>query len=125
MYDLIEIYQLKNSDENRRVRFVGLQIAHINRGREPKYGDYDKMYKIGRAALGIISIEPADILERVYRIFNIEKPADFKGHSLSVSDVVTLDGAAWYVDTFGFKRLNDFFIDKNYKIEKDGQLKLI
>lgn len=124
MYDLIEIYQLKNTNENRRVRFENLQTACITRGREPKSEDYDKVYKVGKSSLGICSIDPADILDKVYRIFNVNRPDDFKGHSLSISDIVTLDGEAWYVDTFGFKRLKDFFISKNYKVDKNGQLKM-
>lgn len=125
MYDIIKIYQLRPTDDNREARFVSLMDTRIVRGRDPKSNDYVKVYEIGRAALGIIAIDPETILERVYNIFNINKPADFKGHSLSVSDVVTLDGVAYYVDTFGFKKLRDFDVGKNYKTEKDGQLKFI
>ena len=57
--------------------------------------------------------EPGETLEDIYRRFNIDHPEDFKGHSLSVSDVVVLhgDGAdtAYYVDSIGFKELPDFF----------------
>lgn len=125
MYDIIKIYQLRPTDDNREARFVSLMNTRIVRGRDPKCDDYVKVYEIGRAALGIIAIDPETILERVYNIFNINKPADFKGHSLSVSDVVTLNGVAYYVDTFGFKKLRDFDVGKNYKTEKDGQLKFI
>ena len=56
--------------------------------------------------------EPGETLEDIYRRFNIDHPEDFKGHSLSVSDVVVLHGngadAAWYVDSIGFKELPDF-----------------
>ena len=52
-------------------------------------------------------------LESLYAMFNINRPEDFKGHSLSVSDVIVLhDGAsktAHFVDSFGFKELPDFF----------------
>ena len=113
MFDIIEIYQLKATDRNRAVRWQSLANYTAERG-APNAADYDRVYECGRAALGIISIDPADILEKVYRVFNIDKPADFKGHSLSVSDVVTLDGAAWYVDVYGFKKL------ENFKEEKPG-----
>ena len=47
-----------------------------------------------------------DSLESIYTRFNIDHPADFKGHSLSVSDIVVLhqDGkdTAHYCDRFGF-----------------------
>mgnify|MGYP000211198303 CR=1 FL=1 len=45
--------------------------------------------------------------------FNIDHPKDFKGHSLSVSDVVVLhqngQDAAHYVDSFGYKEVPEFF----------------
>lgn len=52
-------------------------------------------------------------LESLFAMFNINRPEDFRGHSLSVSDVIVLhDGAsktAHFVDSFGFKELPDFF----------------
>ena len=57
--------------------------------------------------------EPGETLEDIYRRFNIDHPEDFKGHSLSVSDVVVLHekgtDTAYYVDSIGFKELPDFF----------------
>lgn len=47
-------------------------------------------------------------LEELFFIFNMKHPADFKGHSLSVSDVVLLDGKYYYVDSFGYKELTGF-----------------
>ncbi|UKI16673.1 MAG: YodL domain-containing protein [Ruminococcus sp.] len=47
-------------------------------------------------------------LESAFYVFNQERPEDFKGHSLSVSDVVVLDDTAYYVDSVGFKPLKDF-----------------
>lgn len=111
MFDIIEIYQLKATDRNRAIRWQSLANYTAEKG-APNASDYDSVYECGRAALGIISIDPADILERVYRVFNIEKPRDFKGHSLSVSDVITLDGAAYYVDVYGFKRIEKFKEEK-------------
>ena len=57
--------------------------------------------------------EPGETLEDIYRRFNIDHPEDFRGHSLSVSDVVVLHekgtDTAYYVDSIGFKELPDFF----------------
>ena len=57
--------------------------------------------------------EPGETLEDIYRRFNIDHPEDFRGHSLSVSDVVVLHengaDAAYYVDSIGFKELPGFF----------------
>ena len=47
-------------------------------------------------------------LEEVFRKFNMDRPADFTGHSLSVSDVVVVRDQAFYVDSFGFKPLPEF-----------------
>ena len=47
-------------------------------------------------------------LEAIFRKFNLERPDDFPGHSLSVSDVVVVRDQAFYVDSFGFKPLPDF-----------------
>ena len=57
-------------------------------------------------------LTPGTSLEDIYTRFNIDHPKDFKGHSLSVSDVVVLhqDGqdTAHYVDSFGYKSVPDF-----------------
>ena len=46
------------------------------------------------------------LLDYIFRIFNIgKKPETYKGHSLSVSDIIELDGVMYYVDGFGFKKL--------------------
>ena len=51
-------------------------------------------------------------LEDIYRTFNIDHPADFKGHSLSVSDVVVLhqngQDTAHYCDSVGFQQVPEF-----------------
>ena len=52
-----------------------------------------------------------DILEGLFTKYNMNIPEDFKGHSMSVSDLVLLkvDGAwrAYYTDTFGFADVTD------------------
>ena len=46
------------------------------------------------------------LLNYIYTIFNIgKKPENYKGHSLSVSDLIELNGEMYYVDGFGFKKL--------------------
>ena len=57
-------------------------------------------------------------LEDIYTRFNIDHPKDFKGHSLSVSDVVVLhqngQDTAHYVDNFGYKEVPEFLQPENY-----------
>lgn len=56
--------------------------------------------------------QPEAMLESLYSRFNMERPQDFRGHSLSVSDVIALklDGqvTCYYTDSFGFEKLPDF-----------------
>ena len=58
------------------------------------------------------------LLEGLYEKFNIDHPSDFRGHSLSVSDIVALrvNGvvSSHYVDSFGFKELPEFIKPENY-----------
>lgn len=56
--------------------------------------------------------QPEAMLESLFSRFNMERPQDFRGHSLSVSDVIALklDGqvTCYYTDSFGFEKLPDF-----------------
>jgi len=49
--------------------------------------------------------DPNVVLEELFEIFNIRHPEDFRGHSLSVSDVVELDGVNYYCDSTGWVTL--------------------
>lgn len=57
-------------------------------------------------------------MEELYEKFNLFRPADFRGHSLSVSDIVALNrgGAVsfHYVDSIGFQELSGFWKPENY-----------
>ena len=98
------IYQLDLSDNTDNLRFMSLDWLE-SRGLSVDRDNYRMVYAMQR--------EPGETLEDIYRRFNIDHPDDFKGHSLSVSDVVVLHGngadAAWYVDSIGFQELPDFF----------------
>ena len=63
------------------------------------------------------SQDPDIICESLFVKFNTDRPENFKGHSLSVSDVIALkmqeDVKYYYVDSFGFKELPGFNSDKN------------
>ena len=69
-----------------------------SQGMEVTAGDYQCVYS------GIL--QPSDNLDTLYSVFNQNHPADFRGHSMSVSDVVITnrngDIRAFYVDSFGF-----------------------
>lgn len=46
-----------------------------------------------------------DILEKIFCIFNMHRPEDFKGHSLSVGDIVVLDEQAYICDICGWNKI--------------------
>lgn len=46
------------------------------------------------------------ILENIFIKFNVSHPEDFKGHSLSTSDIVVLDNEAYLCDMVGWKKVN-------------------
>ena len=101
--DTFSIYQIKGGDETRDLRFEPydrLQAA----GNVVDRANYELVYSAPLA--------PEASLEDIYTRFNIDHPKDFKGHSLSVSDVVVLhqDGqdAAHYVDSAGFRQVPEF-----------------
>ena len=101
--DTFSIYQIKGGDETRDLRFEPydrLQAA----GNVVDRANYELVYSAPLA--------PETSLEDIYARFNIDHPKDFKGHSLSVSDVVVLhqDGqdAAHYVDSAGFRQVPEF-----------------
>ena len=49
----------------------------------------------------------SDLLEYIFSLFNIaSKPESYVGHSLSISDIVELDGVRYYVDGIGFKKIS-------------------
>lgn len=100
-----EIYQIRRVDETRDVRFEPYERL-LKAGIKPDFKTYDKMYEADVSMLSGKST--GEKLESAFYVFNQERPEDFKGHSLSVSDVVVLDDTAYYVDSVGFKPLKDF-----------------
>ena len=96
------IYQMDTGGEH-TYQFMGFESAQ-----ELGYSIEGKDYKMVYAAPWLPTITLNDIFER----FNINRPDDFHGHSLSVSDVIvinrTTETKAFYVDSFGFEELPDF-----------------
>ena len=101
--DTFSIYQLKSGNETLDYRFEPLDAIR-NNGLSVKPENYELVYTA--------PLTEQDSLESIYTRFNIDHPADFKGHSLSVSDIVVLhqDGkdTAHYCDRFGFSQVPEF-----------------
>ena len=97
------IYQLKSGNETLDYRFEPLDSIHRN-GLSVKPENYELVYEAPLMA--------KDDLESIYTRFNVDRPADFTGHSLSVSDIVVLhqDGkdTAHYCDRAGFSEVPEF-----------------
>ena len=101
--DTFSIYQLKHGDETRDLRFEPYDRLQAT-GNSVDRANYERVYSA--------ELTPGTSLEDIYTRFNIDHPKDFKGHSLSVSDVVVLhqngQDAAHYVDSFGYKSVPEF-----------------
>lgn len=108
------IYQITARDPEHDYRFMNLDFVKRH-GLEVNRADYELVYTAPLAE--------KDTLEAIYERFNIQRPADFTGHSLSVSDVVVLnDGKsikACYVDSIGFAELPDFFKERKMDLQKE------
>ncbi|XBX04478.1 YodL domain-containing protein [Enterocloster clostridioformis] len=106
------IYQIDHDGEGARYSFMNM--AELNRnGVAAERSDYNLVY-VGR-------LKKSDTLDSLYEKFNIHHPADFTGHSLSVSDVVLLHQAgenrAYFVDSFGFTEVPGFFLEKKWELD--------
>ena len=99
-----KIYQIKGGDETRDLRFEPYDRLTAT-GHRVDAKNYTLVYSA--------ELTPGTSLEDIYTRFNIDHPKDFKGHSLSVSDVVVLhqngQDTAHYVDSFGYKEVPEFF----------------
>lgn len=101
---LFMIYQLKDGDSTRNLRFESL--GQIKKDKQlPVIENYNLVYSAPMKA--------DTTLESLYTEFNINRPVDFAGHSLSVSDIVVLSdkgkNTAYYLDTTGWEQIDNFF----------------
>ncbi len=109
--DAFGIYQLKDGDGMRdyyfepynRLQAAGLSVEAAN---------YDLIYTA--------ELTPGTSLEDIYTRFNIDHPKDFKGHSLSVSDIVVLhqngENTAHYVDSIGYRDVPEFLREQTQQL---------
>ena len=111
--DSYAILQLRRIPETFDVSFESLKRLR-RMGTEPNFDHYEVVYFDKLPPYTNQSV----MLEQLYMKFNIDHPADFQGHSLSVSDIVALKTAGvvscHYVDSFGFKELPGFMKPENY-----------
>ena len=112
--DHFSIYQLKDDDSLHYIRFEGLMRLH-KEGNEVERDNYDLVYEA--------ALKPGTSLDDLYYEFNMQHPKDFRGHSMSVSDIVVLhkedEDKAFYVDTFGFTEVPEFLLEKVQEKQMD------
>ena len=110
--DSYAIYQYDHTDGDWGYEFMGLDFVE-NMGLSVNGQDYRIMY--------MSILDQSETLDTLFQKFNIDKPEDFEGHSMSTSDVIIIkrDGEmkAYYVDSVGFKELPEFVLQRANLLE--------
>lgn len=97
----VEIWQVKRDIDERhdisfmRYDFIKKRIPTIKT-------DYKNYYNKVYEYTENVNVKDEIYLEQVFEKFNLDHPDDFKGHSLSVSDIVKLNDKLYICDSFGF-----------------------
>ncbi len=113
----ITIYQINSDRDENHMKFMAHnKLEKFQGSSEVDSKIYDKIYE---------KEVRCNSLEEVYQMFNLNRPQDFKGHSLSVSDVVEVSGnekiedGFYFCDSIGFKKVsfNPFAYDGSMSIE--------
>ena len=94
-----KILQLKDTEEAHKYMFL--------RYREDRLASKD-LYEVVYSGEVKNDGTIMNILERLFKKFNLNHPANFKGHSMSISDVVELAGDYYYCNSFGFVELKNW-----------------
>lgn len=99
----IKIYQINSDRDVNQMMFMAHdRLEKFQGSSEVDSKIYDKIYE---------KEVPCNGLEEVYQMFNLNHPSDFRGHSLSVSDVVEVSESEkvadgfYFCDSFGFKKV--------------------
>ena len=119
--DSFAIFQLKRGDEHVALRFLNMASLQKN-GLSAEKANYDLIYT---GTLPQANNLPST-LEGLYVTFNQDRPEDFCGHSLSVSDIVAVKRggvvSCHYLDSVGYQELPAFWTPENYLKNAEMQL---
>ena len=111
--DSFAIYQLRDNDDTARLHYMNSEYLE-KKGLSAQKENYAAVYAGDLDRRG----DTQDKLNELYETFNIRRPENFRGHSLSVSDIVALKQngvvSCHYVDSWGFKELPGFLKPENY-----------
>lgn len=96
----IRIYQINKNKDTKSVKFENLENT-LNIAGQVDPAIYSRVYA---------DVCNCNNLEDVYYRFNVERPAGFTGHSLSISDIVEIldeeNKGTYFCDSFGFKKID-------------------
>lgn len=111
--DVYMVMQLRHDEKILDERFASMRELH-HRGKMPDPEHYEVTYYADLPTMWQ-DVPNNEILEELFQMFNLSRPQDFEGHSLSVSDVIALkrngEVSVHYVDSISFKDLQGF-LDK-------------
>lgn len=94
-----KIYQMKHDESTHGKKFFDLP-----QGENPERELYNEVYHAGIKEKD--EATTYQMLENLFYIFNMQHPENFRGHSLSVSDIIELDGKLYVVQRLGFRLVN-------------------
>ena len=127
----VEEYVASDYEAPAQPNFSIYQVPPGPEGRDFRYRSYEELQADGlsvdRKNYQLVYTAPLDkdtTLDEIYRRFNIEHPADYKGHSLSMGDIVVFrqDGkqTAYYVDEGAdYRQVPEFFAQPEKQLTPD------
>lgn len=112
-----ELFQIRRGSKGEAYKFMGMDFINENKLVIDKE-DYELVYRG--------ELKKGESLDSLYEKFNLHHPKDFRGHSMSVSDIVVIEDEkgkkAYYVNSFGFHELPQFFMEKQFHSKETGQV---
>ena len=95
---VLEVYQIKGNAQDRHYKIFESYDRVVEHFGKIDFNDYECIYK------GVC--KESSTLGDVYEMCNLYHPVGYTGHSLSVSDIVHMDGKYYYCDSIGWKELD-------------------
>ena len=118
MRDSFEIWQLKDTPEARQLHFMNSEFL-ARHDLTVDLNNYARVYTS--------DLKPGTTLEDLYTQFNLNHPEDYRGHSMSVSDLVILnqggETAAFFCDSIGFTDVSDFVVQDYEKAREKPSIR--
>lgn len=105
-----EILQLEVFAKENESRYFLSTHKQLELGLDPRDGVYEKVWD------GELEAESVKgVLDKVFMAFGTKRPKGYEGHSLTVSDIIRVCGNDWYIDPFGYVKLEGGIKNENVK----------